>query len=149
MGVKVRERPQGSGIWWLFIDHQGTRKAKKIGRDKKLALEAAKKIEAKLALGDLGVMADKPKPPSFKEYAQLWLEGYIKPLRRETTYERYQSILEHHVYPVLGKVPIDEIKRSEIRHLLINLLKKGFSWGTVCLVRDVISQCAPPGEAGN
>ncbi len=63
MGVKVKERPKGSGIWWLFIDHQGNRKAKKIGKDKKLALEAAKKIEAKLALGDLGVMADKPKPP--------------------------------------------------------------------------------------
>lgn len=139
MGVKVRERPAGSGIWWIYIDHQGSRKAKKIGKDMKLALEAAKKIEAKLTLGDLGVIDDKPKPPLFKEYAQLWLEGYIKPLRRDTTYERYQSIMERHVFPVLGKVPIDEIKRGDIRNLLMALLRKGASWETVCLVRNVIS----------
>jgi hypothetical protein len=68
-----------------------------------------------------------------------WLEGYVKPLRRDTTYERYKSILERHVYPVFGKVAIDEIKRGDIRTLLLNLLKKGASRGTVCLVRDVIS----------
>jgi len=33
MGVKVREKLKNSGIWWIFIDHQGRRKAKKIGRD--------------------------------------------------------------------------------------------------------------------
>ena len=31
MGVKVRERPKGSGVYWVFIDHQGKRKAKKVG----------------------------------------------------------------------------------------------------------------------
>jgi hypothetical protein len=31
MGVKFREKPVGSGIWWIFIDHQGKRKAKEVG----------------------------------------------------------------------------------------------------------------------
>jgi hypothetical protein len=44
LGVKVRERPKGSGIWWLFINHQGKRKAKKIGRNKRLAKEVAEEI---------------------------------------------------------------------------------------------------------
>jgi hypothetical protein len=66
MGVKIRERPAGSGIWWIFIDHQGTRKAKKVGKDKKLAMEAAKKIEAKLALGDMGIMEEQLKSPIFR-----------------------------------------------------------------------------------
>jgi len=44
MGVKVRERPKGFGIWWVFIDHQGMRKAKKVGRARKIAEEVAKKI---------------------------------------------------------------------------------------------------------
>jgi integrase len=34
MGVKVRERPHGSGIRWVYIDHQGKRKAKKVGHRK-------------------------------------------------------------------------------------------------------------------
>ncbi|SPD73829.1 hypothetical protein PITCH_A200001 [uncultured Desulfobacterium sp.] len=54
MAVKIREKPNGSGVWWLFIDHQGKRKSKKVG-DKKTALEAARKIEAKLVLGDFNL----------------------------------------------------------------------------------------------
>ncbi len=139
MGVKVREKEKGSGVWWIFIDHQGTRKAKKIGKDKKLALEAAKKIEAKLALGDLGVLDDKPKLPLFREYAELWLHGYIKGLRRQSTFERYQDLLRRYIFPVLGNRPIDEIKRGEIRDLLLRLNMKGLSLSTICLIRDVIS----------
>ena len=35
MGVKVREKPKGSGVYWVFINHNGKRKSKKIGTDKK------------------------------------------------------------------------------------------------------------------
>ena len=34
MGVKVRERPKDSGIWYVFVDHRGLRKAKKCGSEK-------------------------------------------------------------------------------------------------------------------
>jgi integrase len=139
MAVKVRERPKGSGDWWIFIDHQGTRKAKKIGKDKKLAMEAAKKIGAKLALGDMGIMEDQPKTPTFKEYAETWLHGYVKSLRRQSTFERYQDVLRRHVYPTLGSRPIDKIGRGEIRELLLRLHgSKGLSRSSICLIRDVI-----------
>ena len=138
MGVKVRERPEGSGIWWIFIDHQGTRKAKKVGKDKKLAMEAAKKMEAKLTLGDMGIMADQPKAPMFKEYAESWLHGYVKGLRRQSTFERYQDVLRRYIYPTLGNQPIDKIGRGEIREMLLNLHRKGLSRSTICLIRDVI-----------
>jgi integrase len=130
--------PPGSGIWWIYIDHQGTRKAKKIGKDKKKALEAAKKIEAKLALGDLGITEDEPKPPLFREYAEVWLHGYIKGLRRQSTFERYHDLLRRYILPVFGNRPIDEIKRREIRDLLLKLNSKGLSRSTICLIRDVI-----------
>ena len=58
MGVKVREKNKGSGVWWIFIDHQGRRKAKKIGKDKRVAEQIARKVEAKLALGDMGLVED-------------------------------------------------------------------------------------------
>jgi integrase len=92
MGVKVRERPPGSGIWWIYIDHQGKRKAKKIGKEKRLAVEAAKKIEAKLTLGDLGIADNKTRVPSFREYAETWLHGYVKGLRRQSTFCGVTSI---------------------------------------------------------
>ena len=37
MGVKVREKPKGSGVYWVFINHGGTRESKKVGKDRKLA----------------------------------------------------------------------------------------------------------------
>ena len=33
MAVKVRERIKGSGVWWIFIDHKGRRKAVKVGSE--------------------------------------------------------------------------------------------------------------------
>jgi integrase len=53
MGVRVREKVKGSKVYWLFINHHGRRKAKRVG-DKKAAELAATKIRAKLAEGDRG-----------------------------------------------------------------------------------------------
>ncbi len=79
MGVKVREKPKRSGIYWIFIDHQSKRKSKKIGKDEKLAHEVAKKIEAKLILGDLDLNTDdKINIPTFKEYSQVFLNTFSK-----------------------------------------------------------------------
>jgi len=138
MGVKVRERPKGSGIWWVFIDHQGRRKAKRVG-DKKTALEVAKKIQAKLILGDVGITDHKTQVPRFKDYAESWLYGYIKGLRRQSTFERYQDVLGRYIYPALGKRPLDEIKRGEIRELLLKLHRQGLSRSSLCLILNVIS----------
>ena len=52
MGVRVREKPPGSGIFWVFIHHKGKRKSKKIGTDEEKANEVAEKIRAKLVLGE-------------------------------------------------------------------------------------------------
>ena len=52
MGVKIKKY---KGTWYVFIDHQGHRKAKKTGT--RQAAEAVKReIEARLALGDLGFL---------------------------------------------------------------------------------------------
>ena len=73
MGVKVREKVKGSGEWWIFISHNGQRKSKKVGKDKKLALEAAKKIEARLLSGaDFGCNEEQKKetkPPVLKTWS--------------------------------------------------------------------------------
>ncbi len=140
MGVQVREKPKGSGIYYVFVEHQGKRKAKKIGKDKKLAEQIAKKIDAKLTLGDLDLLnKDEDVQPSFEDYANYWLEVYIKPLRRLSTYERYADILNRHVFPVLGKKPIDLIKRAEIRNLFLQKRKEKLGRSMICLIRDVIS----------
>ncbi len=99
MGVKVRERPKGSGVSWVFIDYQNKRKAKKIGRDKRVACEVADKIEARLTLGDFFEENPESNVPLLKDYAILWLNSYIKGLRRESTYDRYSGMLKKYILP--------------------------------------------------
>jgi integrase len=52
---------------------------------------------------------------------------------------RYQDILTRYVYPAMGRKLISEIKRGEIRDLLLRLHRGGLSKPTVTLVKDVIS----------
>ena len=56
MGAKVREKIKGSGDWWILINYNGKRKAKRIGKDKRVALEVAKKIDAKIGSPRSGQM---------------------------------------------------------------------------------------------
>jgi len=91
-------------------------------------------------LGDFKLQeADSIKLPTFEEYAKYWLEDYIKPLRRSSTYERYGDILKRHVFPTFGNKLINEIKRSEIRNLILRKSKEGLSRSMICLIRDVMS----------
>ena len=77
MGVKVREKTKGSGIWWIFIDHRGRRKAKKIGKDRKVAESIAKKVEAKLVLGDMGLVENKTDKAATFEEGKALLESQV------------------------------------------------------------------------
>ena len=50
MAVKVRERPLGSGKWWVFTDWKNKRSARFIPQGKRAAEEVAKRICEKLDL---------------------------------------------------------------------------------------------------
>ena len=112
MGVKIRQRDDGT--WWLFVDHQGHRKAKKIGSGrgaKQLAERAAVKIQARLLDGDLGVFAEPaPSPLTFAGVAREALERYpalnaVSP----ASLENYASFTTKHLVPFFGEMPITAI----------------------------------------
>ena len=86
MGVKVREKPKGSGIYWIFINHQGRRKSKKIGMDEKLANKVAEKIKAKLVETFGGVIST--------------IRGIAKQIEFEPTWSI--NVLEAHPQSLFG-----------------------------------------------
>ncbi len=136
MGVSVREKDLGSGVWWVFISHNGKRRSKKIGRDKKIAQDIAKKLEAKLVLGDFDIDNGKKKMPLFGDCSQKWLQN-IAANRRQSTFERYSQVLRDHVYPVFKNKYIDQITRGEIKDLLSKKSNDGMM--NIEIIRDVIS----------
>jgi len=132
MGVKVREKTKGSGVWWIFIDHQGRRKAKKVGRDKKVAEGIAKKIEAKLVLGDMDLAGKKKvTAATFEEYANTWMTFNVPATCKPSTEKDYRCILDKHVLPAFGKKSVTEIKRMMIKKFLMGKIKAGYAASTV------------------
>jgi integrase len=131
MGVTVRQK---NGEWWVFVNHKGKRKSKKAGSEK-AALAAAEKIQALLVLDEYK-MEDKNAGLTFKQYAEMWLS--IPSDRKEGTTADYRGTLKRYVYSVLGKKPIDEIKRKDLKALFDSLLVKGLHPSTVATIRAPI-----------
>jgi integrase len=69
-------------VWWLFIDHQGRRKARR-ARDRQAAELAAIEIRARLAEGDATVLMPTSSVPTFAEYARRWLAEAIEEACRQ------------------------------------------------------------------
>ncbi len=145
MGAKVKERPEGSGIWWVFIDHKG----KKIGKDKRTAMEVAKKIGARLTLGDMS-LDEHSKIPTLKEYIDGWKDstgecqlGWYEKVAvlslKHSTYRSYRLIIDHDLVPAFGSKPLNEITSRMISDLICKRVKGGIRSSTARNIKNCLS----------
>jgi integrase len=121
MGVKVRE---WKGAWWVFITHQGARKAKRIGvgtTGKKAAQYVAQQIQARLALGQPAV-DPQPATIAIEDYAETFLNR-IEQTRKHTTHAGYRKILDHDILPVFRGQPLRAITRERVKALATECLR--------------------------
>lgn len=118
MSVKVREKIKGSGEWWIFINHGGARKSKKIG-PKAEAEKVAAIVAGKLAGGDLGVMEDKKKVDTFATFAAVWKE-LLPAKHKHSTVRSYVCTCDKHLTtaPYWNK-QVDQITEGEIDEFLL------------------------------
>lgn len=121
MGVIAKKH---KGAWWVFINHRGQRKAKRIGT-KEAAREVKAKIQSRLSAGDLGIL-DKP-GPTFAEAADRWLEGYVKPCLKPRSYEAYTLMTKRFLLPTLGNIPVRSLSRKQLKDFVADLHAKGLS----------------------
>jgi len=111
MGVKVKE---WKGAWWVFVNHNGRRKAKRCA-SKKAAHVIADKIDAALKLGQVGILDERPAGPTFEGLAYEWLKVY--PVTRSvsrTTMENYESFTLRHLLPFFGPMRVAEITHKTV-----------------------------------
>jgi integrase len=130
MGVKVRKH---KGIWYVFIDHLGRRKAKKVG-SREAAEKVRREIEARLALGDLGFMnKETQRPPTFAEYADTWLKYHADRHLKPSTAHFYREFLGIYVRPSFGQCRLDEIPREAVKSWVAQLAARGLARNTLRL----------------
>jgi integrase len=128
MAVKVRER---RGAWWIFVDHNGQRKARRVGvgKDgKKSADLAAIKIRARLAEGDAVFFGEGQNVPLFRDAAARWLDAHASLEQiRDSTHAEYAPALRLYAFPRFGDKAVTAITRADVRDLLVELMAKGKS----------------------
>jgi integrase len=141
MGVIVKEHKPGE--WWIFVNHNGKRRAKKVGRSETAARKAAAKIQARIVLNDFEIEKVKSSALAFQKCADLWLAlPHFTPAGdpwKESTLESYRSNLENHIYPNIGAEPIDQIRRKHLKALFDKLATDGLSRSTLALVKAPVS----------
>jgi integrase len=135
MAVIVREKKTGSGEWWIFINHKGRRKSKKVG-SKVAANKVAKGIEERLAKGDMGMV--KEICPTLAVYGKKWLES---PLREQTerTLIQYKDVFRLHIEPYIGNNRLDKIKKRDVKEFLAEIKNKKLSTSRNELILSVLS----------
>ena len=136
MGVTVREKDKGSGVWWVFINHDGRRKAKKVG-SKRAARQVAEKLEEKLAGKEFNL--NEASAPLFKELAEAWLEITVPATCKPSTCKDYEVILRLHVGPVFNQRPVDKITRLEVKDFLLGKVRDGYAPSSVTHFKNAIS----------
>jgi len=137
MAVKVRERPAGSGKWWIYTDFRGKRTARYIPQGKRAAEKVASEIAAKLDLikqterhgltvsprevitgrKDLSPVKTAPAVigPLFSDYAAQWLDACEARGLKASTYRSYKTILSVHLLPAFGPLHLSEIDRRAVK----------------------------------
>jgi integrase len=129
VGVTIRKK---DGKWFIFVNHNGQRKAKCIGENRAAAVQVKRVLEAKLALGDIGVFGEADsKLPMFGDYADLWLKDHARLVCKSSTIDGYDSVLRQHLRPKFSARRLSEINRNDIKSLISDLIAKGFTRSTV------------------
>src|SRR5439155_23905225 len=106
MGVRVREKSQGSGEYWVFINHRGRRTSRRVG-SLKAAQKVKEQIEARLKLGQEALPKETPAAPTLEEYYVKFKTRYLDTAVRVSTRDSYDRSFRIHILPTLGLMPID------------------------------------------
>jgi integrase len=143
MGVKVKKI---RGSWYIRVNYKGHRKTKRIGTSRDVAEDVKRKVEARLALGDLGIFGadDAAKTAVFRDVAERWLKS-VAVKRKPSTFQTYESTMRVHVAPVFGARRVDSITDAQVEDFIYALATKKdaddqpvFAQATVALIVAVL-----------
>src|SRR5262245_21785334 len=101
------------GNWWIdYYDHQGKRRRKRIGPDKRTATAVLHDIQARIAKGEfLGLVEERI---TFKELADRYLATYVATSLSPTSRARYEGIIKGLLILRFGGKRLSSITSREI-----------------------------------
>jgi integrase len=139
MGVRIRKR---GGKWYVVVNYHGRRKTKCVGSSRAVAETVRRQLEARLAVGDLGILAEaETQVPTFDAYADTWLKNYARVECKTSTADGYEGVLRLYLRPRFGTQRLDEVKRTAIKAMVSDLIADKLSRNTIrnamCVIRAI------------
>ncbi len=119
VGVTVREKIKGSGVWWVFVNHKRQRTSIKVGR-RRAALKVGETIQAQLKLGSFPKQQEKA--PTLQIWYQRFEKTYLASAVSASTADSYKYNFKNHVLPALGSKPLDQITRADMEVFVASLV---------------------------
>jgi integrase len=147
MGVTIRKK---EGKWYVFVNQNGQRKAKCVGESRAAALQVKRILEAKLALGEIGVLDDdQSQVPTFGSFADGWLKDYARMECKSSTADGYEGVLRQYLRPRFGSKRLHEIQRNDIKGLIHDMISKELARSTIrnalSVLRGIFNQASEDG----
>src|SRR6185295_7024756 len=82
-----------------------------------------------------------PTAMSIAEWAATWIEQYLKRTVSTRSYDRQKTIINRHIVPALGKVPLQKLSTVRINELYRELEATGLHASTIRYVHIVLGSC--------
>jgi integrase len=119
-----KRNPNGVGSYGVTSDGRPRwrlqRNNKNIEISAKTSSELQKKVEA---ISPLPIVKDKDKH-TVDKWFNTWLEVYVKPLKKQATYDQYESIYRKHIKPVIGDYRMTDIRSMDIQRVITEMNKR-------------------------
>ncbi len=129
------------GKKWYYIisvvDYNGERKTiSRVGG--KTKEEAAKAARANLAatMDEYGFW-EEPEKMSFGRYLDLFMTEYVETHLRPATIKSYKGVIENHIKPAFGEMPLQRLTPRPLQNFL-NEKRKELSKSSICILKNVL-----------
>lgn len=145
-----------TGNYYIRVKYFGREFEKVIGRDKRAAEIALAEVKQEIRIAKhagqgwdgFSKMQKAKRPKTFKEAAQDYIDERAH--KKPSTDACYRSIVNHHLVPTFGSMPLSEISESMIRKFQSRLAREGLSEsrvnGVFTLLRSILKESVRKGD---
>jgi len=128
--------PKGLGNYRKLKDGRVAWRQTIDGQTREISAKSIKDLKLKVRdIADTPIIKEKM---SVENWFDRWLEVYVEPLRKESTYNHYKGIYNTHIKPVIGKLKLVNVKTYDIQSVISKMNKKEKSTKTMTHAKSIM-----------
>ncbi len=128
---------RGENIWRIRYVNNGKRHTETITGTQEHAISRRDVLRAEIRQGNWTA----PTGTTVAEWAATWTEQNLKRGVSTRSYERQKSIVDRHIVPALGRIPLQKLSAVRINELYRELESGGLHPSTIHYVHVVLGSC--------